>query len=92
MLPAIEAILRTRTRAEWLDRLEQAGVPSAPINTLPEMLAEPQADGSGMIQPVPGLDLTLMGLPLRFDGERPPLPGSAPALGEHTSRIVGDQP
>jgi crotonobetainyl-CoA:carnitine CoA-transferase CaiB-like acyl-CoA transferase len=89
LLAEIEDVLKTRPQAEWLDRLEQAGVPCAPINTLPEVLAEPQTAASGIIQKVPGLDLDLFALPLRFDGERPPLPGRAPKLGEHTGEIRG---
>ena len=88
LLPAIEAVLRTRPREEWLERLEQAGVPCAPVRTLPEVLAEPQTDATGMVQDVPGLDLRLMGLPLRFDGGRPPLRRSAPALGEHNGEVL----
>lgn len=87
LLAEIEDVLKTRPQAEWLERLEQAGVPCAPINTLPEVLAEPQTAASGIIQKVPGLDLELFALPLRFDGERPPLPGGTPKLGEHTPEI-----
>jgi len=43
LLPAIEAILRTRTKGEWIDLLEAAGVPCAPIHTLPEAMAQPRA-------------------------------------------------
>lgn len=87
LLADIAAILATGTKGEWLDRLEQAGVPCAPVQTLVEALAHPQTAASAMIQPVPGADLALMGLPLRFDGARPPLPGRAPRLGEHDSTL-----
>ncbi len=81
-------MLKTRPKAEWL---EQAGVPCAPINTLSEVLAEPRTAASGIIQRVPGLDLDLFALPLRFDGKRPPLPGRTPGLGEH-NKEVRDEP
>ncbi len=84
LLGAIEAVLRTRPKGEWLDRLEQAGIPCAPVQSLPEVIALEQTKASGLVQPVPGLDLDLIGLPLRFDRVRPPLPGRAPHLGEHT--------
>jgi crotonobetainyl-CoA:carnitine CoA-transferase CaiB-like acyl-CoA transferase len=90
LLAEIEKALQTRPQAEWLERLEQAGVPCAPINTLPDVLAQPQTTASGIMQRVPGLDLDLVGLPLRFDGERPPLPGGTPKLGEHTRDLRGD--
>jgi crotonobetainyl-CoA:carnitine CoA-transferase CaiB-like acyl-CoA transferase len=89
LIPEIETIMLTRTKGEWLDRLEEAGVPCAPIHTLPEVLAQPQTAATGMIQKVPGLDLELMSLPIRFDGVRPPIRRHAPTLGEHNDEILG---
>ncbi|OGL13292.1 MAG: hypothetical protein A3I14_00205 [Candidatus Rokubacteria bacterium RIFCSPLOWO2_02_FULL_73_56] len=91
LIPEIEAIVRTRTKAEWLERLEQAGVPCAPIQNLAEVLAEPQTGATGMLQPVPELGLELLGLPLSFDGERPPIRRRAPHLGEHNGEILGER-
>jgi len=65
-------------------------VPCAPVNTLPEMLAEPQTEAVGMLMQVPGLDLLLMGLPIMLDGERPPISRRAPKLGEHTQEVFGN--
>jgi formyl-CoA transferase len=90
LLAEIEAVLQTRPQAEWLERLEGAGIPCAPINTLRDVLAQPQTHATGLIQRVPGLDLDVFGLPLRFDGERPPLPGATPGLGEHTKELRSD--
>jgi crotonobetainyl-CoA:carnitine CoA-transferase CaiB-like acyl-CoA transferase len=87
LLAGIEGVLQARPAAEWLQVLEAAGIPCAPINTLPDVLAEPQTAASGILQPVPGQDLKIVALPLRFDGERPPLPGPTPDLGEHTKDI-----
>ncbi|HEV8441033.1 MAG TPA: CoA transferase [Methylomirabilota bacterium] len=91
LLPEIEAIMSTRTKGEWIDRLEQAGVPCAPIQDLREVLAHPQTAATGMIQPVPGLDLELMGLPISFDGVRPTIRAAAPTLGQHNDEIIGDR-
>ena len=90
ILPEIARIVATRTKGEWIDLLQSAGVPCAPVNTLPEALAEPQTEAVGMLQPVPGLDLRLMGLPLMLDGTRPPIRRRAPHLGEHTREVLGD--
>ena len=89
LIPEIEAIMKTRTKAEWLERLERAGVPCAPIQNLAEVLAEPQTAATGMLQAVPDLGLELLGLPLSFDGERPPIRRRAPHLGEHDGEIRG---
>jgi crotonobetainyl-CoA:carnitine CoA-transferase CaiB-like acyl-CoA transferase len=90
LIPEIETIMLTRTKGEWVDLLEDAGVPCAPIQTFLEVLAHPQTAATGMIQQVPELDLELMGLPISFDGVRPPLRRRAPTLGEHNDEIIGD--
>jgi crotonobetainyl-CoA:carnitine CoA-transferase CaiB-like acyl-CoA transferase len=82
-------ILRLVPRAEWIARLEAAGVPAAPINTLPEALAEPQARALGILQDVPGEDYRLTGSPLSFDGVRPAIRNAAPRLGDWTERVLG---
>ena len=91
LIAAIGAILRTRPRADWMDRLEAAGVPCAPIHTVPESLAQPQVQALGIVQPVPGTDFTLTGLPISFDGVRPAIRGPAPRLGADTARHLGSR-
>jgi crotonobetainyl-CoA:carnitine CoA-transferase CaiB-like acyl-CoA transferase len=90
ILAEVARIVATRTKGEWIDLLDKAGVPCAPVNTLPEMLAEPQTEAVGMLMAVPGLDLRLMGLPVMLDGKRPPISRRAPKLGEHTQEVLGD--
>jgi crotonobetainyl-CoA:carnitine CoA-transferase CaiB-like acyl-CoA transferase len=89
ILAEVARIVATRNKGEWLDILEAAGVPCAPVNTLAETLAEPQTEAVGMLMPVPGLDLRLMGLPVMLDGRRPPISRRAPKLGEHTREVLG---
>jgi len=86
-----QKIIATRKRGEWLELLRRAGVPCAPINSLPEMLAEEQTQASGMLQDVPelGRDVKLIGLPVRLDGERPGIRRRAPLHGEHTQEVLG---
>jgi crotonobetainyl-CoA:carnitine CoA-transferase CaiB-like acyl-CoA transferase len=88
LIALMEGVLTMRTKGEWIDVLEEAGVPCAPIQDLREMLAEPQTEALGLLQSVPGLDLDLMTLPVSFDGRRPPIRRRAPTLGEHTGEIV----
>jgi crotonobetainyl-CoA:carnitine CoA-transferase CaiB-like acyl-CoA transferase len=89
LLGQIETILLTRSKGEWIDLLEAAGVPCAPINSLPEMLTQPQTEALGMLQPVPGTELPLVGLPLSFNGVRPPIRRAPPKVGEHNDEIFG---
>jgi crotonobetainyl-CoA:carnitine CoA-transferase CaiB-like acyl-CoA transferase len=88
LIVEMERVLATRTKGEWIDILEEAGVPCAPIQNLREMLAEPQTEALGLLQGVPDLGLDLMTLPVSFDGHRPPVRRRAPTLGEHTKEIV----
>lgn len=82
-------LMKTRTSADWVARLEAAGMPCSEINTLEQAAAHPQTEASGMgvVQPETGLRVTR--LPLRFDGERLPITRPAPKLGEHTAEIRG---
>jgi len=80
-------LLHTRTRAEWLLRFEAAGVPCAPVHTVPEALAHPQVEALGILQPVPGDGFRLTGLPMSIDGRRPEHRHPAPRLGEHNAEF-----
>jgi crotonobetainyl-CoA:carnitine CoA-transferase CaiB-like acyl-CoA transferase len=88
LLPEIERILLTRTKGEWIDVLDAAGVPCAPIHTLPEAVGHEQTAALGMIQPVPGDEYELVALPLSFDGLRPGIRRAPPRPGEHDAEIA----
>jgi crotonobetainyl-CoA:carnitine CoA-transferase CaiB-like acyl-CoA transferase len=92
VLPVIEAILRTDTMAAWVDRLEAAGVPCAPIHDLRQVSAQPQTEAVGILQAIPGIDLRGVGLPVSFDGVRPPTRERAPTLGEHNAQVGAPVP
>ena len=89
LLPVIAEILKAQPRAHWLARLEAVGVPCAPINDLRQVEAMPHTQAIGMMLPVPDFDLDLVGLPLSFDGERPPMRSRPPQLGEHNGDLAG---
>jgi crotonobetainyl-CoA:carnitine CoA-transferase CaiB-like acyl-CoA transferase len=82
LLAEIDAIFLTRSKGEWIDALEAEGVPCAVINSLPEAVAHPQAEALGMIQPVPGDALSLVALPISFDGVRPGIRRAPPQVGQ----------
>jgi crotonobetainyl-CoA:carnitine CoA-transferase CaiB-like acyl-CoA transferase len=85
-------VIATAPRAEWLDRIAEAGVPCAPVLGLEEVMREPQFDAVGMLQHAPGSDLALLGLPLSFDGARPAMRSPPPPLGDATDDILGGTP
>lgn len=85
-------ILRTRPRDAWIAELTAAGIPCAPLNTVPQALDTEQTRALDMLVAHPD-DATLrsIGFPLSFEGVRPAIRHSAPQLGEHTDRIIGPQ-
>jgi crotonobetainyl-CoA:carnitine CoA-transferase CaiB-like acyl-CoA transferase len=86
----IEDLIATRSSKEWAVILDGAGVPNAPMQTIAEVLEHPQTKALGMLQPSPQGDITLLGLPISFDGARPAFRQSPPALGAHTKEILGE--
>ena len=85
---AVQAVIATKTRAEWFALLEDAGVPCAPLQTLDQVVAHPQTQALGILQQAPDSPMSLIGLPVSFDGKRPPLRRSPPALGADTSLVI----
>ena len=90
LIPMLEDIFRSRPSADWQARLDEAGVPAAPIENVAQVIASKQTEALGILQKAPDLDMTLTGLPLEFDGVRPPYRFSAPKLGEHNSLLEPD--
>src|SRR5216683_3923838 len=48
----IEAITRSRTSAEWIERLNAAGVPCGPIYRIDEVFADPQVEHIGIARAI----------------------------------------
>jgi len=90
---ALAGVTRELDSAELLGRLQEVGVPSAPILTLDRVVAEPQTGASGMLitakhPRVP--EYRALGLPIRWDGERPGVARVPPLLGEHTAEVLAE--
>jgi crotonobetainyl-CoA:carnitine CoA-transferase CaiB-like acyl-CoA transferase len=89
----LSAVTRAFTSVDVLDRLQRAGVPSAPILTLDKVAVAPQTEASGMLIPTkhPRIpDYRALGLPIRWDGERPGVSRVPPLLGEHTAEVLAE--
>lgn len=87
LLPALETQFRQRTTEAWIEALEAAGIPCGPIQDFAQVMAQPQTEAIGIFQNIPEVDLRVVGLPLSFDGTRPPIRSRAPELGEHQQDI-----
>ena len=93
LVPLLEAIMKTRSKADWLAALEAAKVPGGPINNLAEVFADPQVQERGMVQTwqhplADAVDLVASPLKLSATPVRSDLP--PPLLGEHTAEVLGD--
>ena len=91
LIPLLSSELTGRSAAEWLEALEAAAVPCAPVRKLDEVFAS--AEGAAAIQeiddPARGL-LRLVADPIRVDGRVPPARFPPPRLGEHTDEILAE--
>jgi crotonobetainyl-CoA:carnitine CoA-transferase CaiB-like acyl-CoA transferase len=91
LVPILEAVMKTRGKADWLAALEAAKVPCGAINSLAEVFADPQIEARGMVtewhHPVKD-DLKLVSSPMRLSATpvRTDLP--PPLLGQHTDEVL----
>lgn len=88
----LEAIFVREKGEVWLQRFRTAGVPSAPINTYSEVLADEQVLHMQWVQPLTlpnGVQTRTFASPFRFDGQATPIRLRPPALGEHNTEIFG---
>jgi crotonobetainyl-CoA:carnitine CoA-transferase CaiB-like acyl-CoA transferase len=90
IMQVLMPVTRQKTSAEWIDILNAAGVPCGPIYTIDKTFADPQVKFLEMAQPVHSKDLgdlTILGHPVGWNGQRNPLRSAAPELGEHNEEV-----
>jgi crotonobetainyl-CoA:carnitine CoA-transferase CaiB-like acyl-CoA transferase len=89
----LEERLRERPAAEWLDALEAAGVPCAPVQGVREALHDPAFTGRGGLWEMEGPTFGRtegVGSPMRFSRTPVGLRRPPPGLGEHTAEVERD--
>lgn len=87
----IESITKDRPSEDWIKLLNEAGVPCGPVNSIDQTFADEQVQFLEMAQTVtsPTLgELSILGHPVSFNGQRNPLRKSAPELGEDNHVIL----
>ncbi|HEY8434903.1 MAG TPA: CaiB/BaiF CoA-transferase family protein [Sphingomicrobium sp.] len=87
MVRLMSAAIREKPAAEWLQQLEEAGIPAGPINRISQALQDVQAEHRQIVRTIAGVPF--VGSPVRLDGERADSDLPPPALGEHTDMVLG---
>jgi formyl-CoA transferase len=82
----IARCMSSRPAAEWLERLQAAGIPAGPINSISQALADVQAEHRAMVRTIGGVPM--VGSPVRLDGDRADADLPPPRLGEHTAEVL----
>ena len=87
----LDVIFAKRTKKEWGELLDAAGVPNGPINDIAQVFAEPQVQARGVRieveHPVAGR-LPMVASPMRFSATPIEHRTPPPRLGEHTDAVL----
>ncbi len=91
---AVAELMRGATRAQWLERLEAAGIPCSPVHTIGELSFHPQTAASGMLLTAahtndpddPGF--RSVASPILVDGHRLAMRFPPPALGADSAFVL----
>jgi len=89
----LEAIIAQHEREPLLKKLEEADVPATPVNTVDQVMGDPQTVERGLVQRVPHPrlgEIPVVGTPLRFSRMAPGVRSPAPLRGEHTDAVLAE--
>ncbi len=91
--PLLIGAFRRRTTAEWLQELLAVGIPCGPVNSVSDVVDDPQVLAREMIcdieHPRAGT-LPVANSPLRFSRSEAGISGPPPEMGEHTAAVLGE--
>jgi glutaryl-CoA transferase len=91
LVPLLDAVFRTKPAQTWVDACRRAAIPVAMVQGVGEAL---ESDAGRVL--VVAVDHPDIGRyetvrnPLLFSGKRFPIRSAPPALGEHTTKILGE--
>lgn len=87
----IEPIFLTDSRAAWIDRLNEGGVPAGPVMSVPDVFRDPQVQHREMVVEVPHGehgDVRMLGFPVKVKPDSCEIRRPAPELGEHSDAVL----
>jgi len=87
----MNGVLFTRTRSEWMDLFDAAGIPAGPVHSIGEALTHPQTLARGMVietqHTAAGANRSI-GCPVHLSETPAAVTRPAPLLGEHTRDVL----
>ena len=86
-----EDIFAAKSSAEWLEILEERGIPAGPVKFAEELFVDRQIQANGLLVQAEHRDagtVKMMGPLAKFDGDALAPPGPPPALGEHSAEVL----
>jgi formyl-CoA transferase len=92
-LAILAPIIRTRTRDEWIERLNAEGIPCSPINAMDEVFRDPQVLHREMLVEMhhsSGQKVRMVGIPVKYSETRAAIRRLPPRLGEHTDEVLAE--
>lgn len=89
--PIMSEAMKSRTTEEWIKEFEEVGIPCGPVNTIPQVVADPQVALREMIVEVhhpTGGNFRVANTPFKFSRSKCRVERASPDLGEHTEEIL----
>src|SRR4051794_2356773 len=87
----LAAVFKKRSKSEWLELLEAAGVPNGPINDVAQVYEEAQVKARGIrmeLAHAAGGNVPLVASPMRFSETPVEYRQAPPVLGQHTDEVL----
>jgi crotonobetainyl-CoA:carnitine CoA-transferase CaiB-like acyl-CoA transferase len=89
----LEKTIGEQDREPLLKKLEEADVPATPVNTVDQVMNDPQTAERGIVQRVRHTklgEIPVVGTPLHFSRMSPGVRRAAPLRGQHTDEILAE--
>lgn len=93
LIPLLAEMMKSKSKNEWINLLETAGVPCGPINNLQEVFEHEQVQAREMITThnhPHASKLKLVANPMKFSATPVQKHIAPPLLGQHTDQVLSD--
>ncbi|MDG2111649.1 MAG: CoA transferase, partial [Actinomycetota bacterium] len=92
LITLCDEVIETADRATWARRCDDAGLTWGSIQSLPDVVADPQAEAFGAFGDVDGLDrpFRTLNAPIHLRGSEARIRGRGPDHGEHTAEVLAE--